>query len=364
VRELTYKLTDKGKRALKQLLFKVKCPTRMHLGKEIWSRSELKRWTGLDQATIVEIVASVENFNRPDSLNFPVEEETLLKIFQKLYQKLGCDKSAIDLASCELWEEYTEVRTNDLSIASRPEKLVKLLNTLDYVAQSGQFHTKISLDCTPLACFMPTPCLSTQKWAIHCLVRQIPNHNQAIRIPLIDVSQHPIRFGNIDLIRDEIAKKLKVHKRDVSQSLSQSPLNRPLIIALHNFGKDPDISPQNVIDEFWIPLLNEIPCRTPKSRIVLLMADVEQQFVDTSECQYTIKLPILNSITQLNVEDWLMSQDVGEWLVDEFGKTWRTGLDKKFPTWRWDNPSKILDRLCHAFDLENGAQSLHKKWEW
>jgi hypothetical protein len=72
----------------------------------------------------------------------------------------------------------------------------------------------------------------------------------------------------------------------------------------------------------------------------------------------------LNSITKLNVEDWLMRENVKEWWAPEFGKTWRSNLDVKFSTWRWDNPSKILDRLCDAFELENGVQSLHKKWEW
>jgi hypothetical protein len=369
VPEKLYKLTINGKTTLEELLYKVKCTRRMYKCKERWSRSELNKWTGLDQASIAKVVEAVEDMSRPDPLNSPVEEGTLLTLFQEIYRKLGQSKSEKELQSCEFWKEWLEDRGSNLSINSinkRPEKLVKLLTTLDYVAQSGQFNTRIGKDCTPLACFMPTPCPSTQKWAIHCLAQQIPNQNNAIRIPLIDVSRHPIRLGNIDLLWDEIAKKLKVERQYVFRSLSQSLLNRPLIIALHNFGQDPDITPQNVIEEFWMPLLNEIPCRTPNSRIVLLMADVEGQFIDTSECHCTMKLPILNSITQLNVEDWLMSEKVKEWWVHEFDnhKNWRSNLDVKFPTWRWDNPSKILDRLCHAFELENGAQSLHKKWEW
>lgn len=362
----TYRLTKDGKTALEQLLQDTHCPTQNNSssGQKKWVRGTISKWVDVGEDAIRKIVDAVENTDRPDSLNFPVQEHLLIKLFQGLNQKLGRSKSEEDLRSCVYWKECPEVRVNNRSIDKHPEKLVKLLTTLDYVDQSGRFNTRIGQDCTPLACFMPTPCPSTQQWAIHCLTQKIPNHARAIRIPLIDVSRHPMRLGNIDLLWEEIAKKLKVERRDVFHSLSQNVLTRPLIIALYNFGKDPDVTPQNVIEEFWIPLLAEIPCRTPNSRIVLLMADVERQFVDTSEFHCAIKLPILNSITQLNVEDWLISENVKEWWVPEFGNTWRSNLDVKFPTWRWDNPSKILDRLCHAFELENGAQSLHKKWEW
>jgi hypothetical protein len=364
VPEPTYRLTYKGKVDLRQLLYDVRCPRRISCGKEIWSRSKINLWTQLDQDSIRKVVKAVDDLSCPDSQNLPVHERTLIQIFQRLYQKLGQSKSEEDLRSCGFWKEDLQDRANNLSIDKRPEKLARLLTTLDYVTQSRQFMTRIGQDCTPLACFMPTPCPSTQKWAIHCLAQQIPNYTQAIRIPLIDVSGHPMRFGNIDLLRDEIAKKLKVDSQNISRSLSQNILNRPLIIALYNFGENSDISPQDVIEKFWIPLLTEIPRRTPNSRIILLMADVDRSFVGTSECHGAIKLPILNMITQLNVEDWLMSENVRDWWVPEFGRTWRSNLNVQFRNWIWDNPSRILDRLCHAFELENGVQSLHKKWEW
>jgi hypothetical protein len=274
VPEPTYKLTYDGKVALSQLLHEARCPRRIRSGKEIWNRTKLKELIKIDEDSIRKVVEAAENLSRPESLNFPVYEQTLIQIFQRLYQRSGIPRSDEELRGCGFWKKWVEVRENDLSINKRPEELVKLLTTLDYVAQSGQFNTRIGQDCTPLACFMPTPCPSTQRWAIHCLAEQIPNQKKAIRIPLIDVSRHPIRLGNIDLLWDEIAKKLKVERQHVFRTLSQSLLNRPLIIALHNFGQDPDITPQNVIEEFWMPLLNEIPCRAPNSRIVLLMADV------------------------------------------------------------------------------------------
>jgi hypothetical protein len=349
-----YRLTKDGKIDLDNLLYQVKCRKRWLHGREMWNRTELHDWTGLDEASINKVVKAVD----PDSrckVHAPVQERILLQLFQKLYKRTGISKSKQDFAG--LWEEYPEDRPN-----KRPEELANFLTTLDYIDQSSKFDTRINRDYIPTAFFIPTPCTSTQKWAIHRLGRLIPNHDRAIRIPLIDVSSHPMRF-NIDLLWDEIAQKLKVDRSDVLRVLSQQNVNRPVIIALHNFGADPDLTPQDVIEEFWNPLVEAIPIRTAGSRIILSIADIDEQF-SSCKCNRVIKLPPLNniSITQVHVENWLNSPDVRKWCNDEFGKHWQPQTIANLSTWQWNKPSKILDCLCLEFGLKNGAQSLHKKW--
>jgi inactive STAND len=362
----TYRLKPTSIPTLRELLEQVRCPIRSIGGKRSWDRSWLERNTGLTTESVRKIVQAVDpwldeesQFTNTSRLTIPVEERTLVKLFIELYRLTGVTRSESEIQKSRLWEENENIQTS-----SHPDELVVLLEDLDYVNQSNVFTNRISQNYAPMAFLIPAPCISTQKWVIHRLAQKVNNNERAIRIAIANVESHPIGLGDIDRIWTVIGERLKVQGKDVIKHLSQATVNKPLIISLYNFGEDPILTPQHVIDEFWMPLVRQIPNRTARTRIVLLIAD---RYVPINDSDHVLSLPPLDEITQIQVEDWLGSTAVSKWCTGEWGAHWtRNLIDRGFPAreWPWDKPGQILNRLCVEFEMENGLQNLQKKWEW
>lgn len=363
--EATYRLTRKGKTKLKALLEGRKCPKRTSNGQEIWNRSWLHKQTGLDHGTIKKIVKAVDPSAPGDSVSGSVQESTFIQLFCKL----GCLESESELKASRYW---IQVETTNDTITHRPEHLAKLLRILDYKKQQREFEDH--LENFDAAAFLITaPCDRSQRWAIHHLAYKINNCDRAVRTPLIDVSTHQIRQGNLDVLWRELAAKLKIlsdDPADILAKLSQTAARRPLIIALYNFGAE-DLTPCDVIRDFWEPLIANLSIVRPTSRrsqIILLMADCN---IDIDESGSIKPLSSLDAITLEDVKNWLHKDEVSQWCRQEFNHRWvdtfiqkNCQLECHDNPWNWGNPGKVLDRLCFEFGLENGIESLRRKWEW
>lgn len=362
--EPLYQLNLKGKRELKRLLEAAKCSKRRSQGQEIWNRSWLETKTKLTRDTVEKIVKAIDPSARPSAQGFPVQQRSLVQLFQKL----GATQPKIE--ECSFWEEVEN--TSD-SIAKRPEQMAKLLRTLDYAEQQPVFDQSLRDSSGAAAFLIPTPCVRTQRWVIDRLAYSINNVDRALRTPLINVEKHPIRADGVNAIWCELAKKLKIvggnqsNREAVLRKLCQTTQSRPVIIALYNFGEE-DLTPQDVIEDFWLPLLEELSTsarRSARSRIVMLIAD---RNLPSCDADSVTMLPQLNAIAQSDVEEWLQrSNDVYPWCRDEFGQGW---VDKLIQNeisggeWKWDKPGKVLDQLCFSFGLGNGVTDLQRKWEW
>jgi hypothetical protein len=374
VPERLYRLNHKGKRELQKLLTNSKCPTRQDQGRTIWNRTWISEKTGLDCDPIKKIVKAVDpSVAKPDDFGLPVQESSLIQLFQKL----GATQKETDL--CKFW---SEVETTSDTIAHRPEKLATLLRTLDYTKQQFMFEESLRQSSGTTAFFIPTPCSTTQRWVINRLANSINNAERALRTPLINVKKHPIRANGVDELWAELAKKLKtkqINHEEVLQKLCQMKQKRPVIIALYNFGEDKeDLTPQDVIEEFWLPLIEGLSpssSRSADSRIVLLIAD---RNICSHQANSLTLLPSLNSITKGDVEEWLLDRKtVYPWCRNEFGQKWvENFIATKICHWKWNlaekdlppekvlPPGKVLDKLCFGFGLDNGVEDLQRKWEW
>jgi hypothetical protein len=244
---------------------------------------------------------------------------------------------------------------------------------LDYEHQTAQFKEGLKESPGVAAFLIPAPCDRSQQWVINRLVSDFNNADAAFRTPLINVGTHAIRSNGVDELWRQLAEKLKVKnytpaKRDeILRNLCQQTRNRPVIIGLYNFDKDYELTPQDVIVEFWLPLIQELsmaPPRTARSRIVLLIADNE-----IPDCQVhpVTALSQLRGLQSTDIEDWLGKEDVHKWCHEEFGPGY---IEKKIQNacsegkWRWSSPGHILDQICFSFDLKNGIQDLRRHWEW
>jgi hypothetical protein len=372
VPESLYQLNRDGKRKLQELLTDLECPTRQDRNREIWNRTWLSNKTGLDCDPIKRIVKAVDPSAKRDDFGLPVQKSSLIQLFTKLLKLQGIEKKESEL--CRFWKEF---ETTSDTIAHRPEKLATLLRTLDYAQQQYIFEQSLRQSSGTSAFFIPTPCIRTQRWVINRLAHSINNAERALRTPLINVEKHPIRADGVDALWAELAKKLKsgsqkqIKREEVLQKLCQMTQNRPVIIALYNFGEE-DLTPQDVIEEFWLPLIEGLSTsssRSVRSRIVLLIADSN---ICSHQANSLTLLPSLNSITKGDVEEWLLdSQTVYRWCRNEFKQGWvENFIATEICHWKWNPPEKVLppgkvlDKLCFGFGLINGVIDLQRKWEW
>jgi inactive STAND len=358
-----YCLTHVGKKELKRLLTaRDDCKRRQERGQQIWNRSDVEEATKLNRDTVRRILPAVDPSAKPDDRGLPVQKSKLVQLFQKL----GSRRSEADL--CEYWEKQDE----SVNITQRPKQLATLLRQLDYERQTAQFKEELKKSPGVAAFLIPAPCDRSQQWAINRLVFDFNNIDRALRTPLINVGTHAIRFHGVDELWRQLAEKLKVKnyssdkQNEVLRQLSQTT-GRPVIIGLYNFGQDSALSPQDVIIEFWLPLIRALstaPSRTARSRIALLIAD--GQIPDCQANHVTSLLP-LTAIESSDVEDWLGEKDVYRWCCEEFG---RGGIEKKIQhdrsegKWRGSSPGYVLDQICFSFGLNNGIQDLRRHWEW
>jgi inactive STAND len=366
VPESTYRLNHSGKKELRLLLSNHRgCRYRASHGQQIWNRTDVEAVTGLKRDTVGRILPTVDPSAKPDDLGLPVQESTLIQLFRKL----GSRRSEADL--CKYWDKQKE-QDESVNITQRPKQLATLLRQLDYEHQAAQFKEGLKPSPGVAAFLIPAPCDLSQQWAINRLVFDFNNIDRALRTPLINVGTHAIRFHGVDELWRQLAGKLKIknvasaRRDEVLRQLSQT-IDRPVIIGLYNFGQDSALSPQDVIIEFWLPLIRALstaPSRTARSQIALLIAD--GQIPDCQANHVTALLP-LTAIESSDVEDWLGKKEVYRWCCGEFG---RGAIEKKIQNdrsegkWRGSSPGYVLDQICFSFGLNNGIQDLRRHWEW
>lgn len=373
--EPTYRLNHEGKQKLKTLLDGMtnkpdrrgRPPIRTVQGREIWNRSLVAYFTGLDRDSIQKVLPAVDPSAGPHDFGLPVHNSTLVQLFSGLCARQTAEKLCPESAKWPFWEQYEEAGT----ISKRPERLATLLRSLDYVEQQSQFDQALRASPGMAAFLIPTPCYRSQQWAINRLAYSCNNADKALRLPLINVDKHRIRVFGVDELWCQLAEKLKIKNYDQScrdevlRKLGQEAKNRPAIIGIYNFGEDHALTPQDVIEQFWVPLLTALstPPRTVRSQIVLLIADRDIPAYSASHVTHLSPL----SIKSQDVATWLGEDEVYRWCCSEFEKKWVDDLMNNGCSgtqWEWGNPGKILDRLCFTFQLPNGIHDLRRKWEW
>lgn len=362
----SYQLNLDGKKELKALLEASGCRVRDLSGIKIWNRSDLAKKLGLNRDTLGKILQAVDPSATLNDFGEPVLEGTLIKLFTGL--KCSTEESSLS----KFW-----IEAEDDTIGHRPEQLARLLRSLDYTEQQAEFYRYLTNSNGAAAFLIPTPCVHTQRWAIHHLAYKIKNRNKAFRIPLIDVQEY-VGLGDTEFLWRHLATKLRIRyqptdavKDKILQILSKPKKNIPVIISLYNFANNDEYTPEDVIQDFWIPLLQKTSKIPITSRIVLLIADNKFNIPNHIGLEVgTVNMLQSLEFRSIDVEEWLNDPSVKSWYCNQYDAKWREDfLENRVKNetpenrWPWDNPGKILHLICKAFKLKEGVVGLKKTWE-
>jgi hypothetical protein len=258
-------------------------------------------------------------------------------------------------------------------------KVVDLLWHLDYEDQEAMFKTALKQQKQCAAFSISAPCDITQRWLLNRLVKQIPNRKNALVLPAINLSIHPMRHGlkkgkgneeypDCQEFWQDLSGFLKTQpqREHVLQQLCHADVHRPVILTIYNFQQFKTIQ-KWVVREFWEKLaqqVTETSKRTRDSRIILFLVD------DCSPCvssSHVVNLKSLKEISQDDLEEWLNSDRVKPWWKDKFGDNFANELfqdDADLEDWVWESPGNILDNMCFKFGLEGEILAIEESWKW
>jgi nitrogen fixation protein len=380
----TYVLTDTGKKKLEALLekvFEVKSEVKFRTwkGGKIWNRTTVRSWCGVSEDTLQKVLTAVDpgaaHWDRGEN----IEEKKMVDLFGGLYRESGLplDGKVGDaitnkvikenlvgregkeiLRNC--WQLYTPEPSSKC-----PVKLAGMLRSLDARDQQKAFQDALEPGANQ-AFLLSAPCSDSQQWLLDCLTWDPEYFKEAHRVQLC-VNSHQIRQGDFNVLWVELRKKLRQKtKADTIKALSDC--DRPVLISLYHFGDKSCITPADVMEKFWLPLLEELPDyasrRLTGGRIVLLLADWN---VERYEMPKDLHLPALKEISQKDVKSWFSGNSVREWGHLELDDPqWVANFLKKgfSKEWTWQEPGKVLDQICFTLGLTNGVEDVLKKWEW
>jgi hypothetical protein len=376
----TYVLNSDGRRELKHLVKKVCKKPRRSEESWIWSRSDVGRKCSLSRGSVEKVLQAVDPGKSYDSEFYleecgglspkhpPVEEDIMIALFEGLYLSMGKSLAEHFGESLESFrgkadEEKKYLRKLIDSCLGRqvywtefkpepdgrrtPKQTAELLRWLDAAAQREEFRLAIAGQL-PLVVGVSVPCVGSQRWLIDCLINT-PKYLEKRHWLKIQVSEHPVRFDPTNLI-GALCGKLNCKSEEVLwQKLKQA--NRPLIISLYDFGQASDVTPEDVVREFWVPLREKLEQQKVSSQIILLMADYNLASDSLVE-----SLTPLSSISQDDVKGWMIDK------LDDRDRVDRL-LASDF-SWRWGQPGHVLNRVCKdLLGLGNGMVDLYKTWE-
>jgi hypothetical protein len=352
-----YVLTSLGKGQLRLLLeqverneLKANQPKMKARTANVWNRTYIGKGCHRDPDTVAKILKAVDPGAKPGGLGDRVREDVMLALFRWLYERTGRDLAG----------KYGEGITDDLLRKQKywakfdlkpngrmtTRETAELLRELDASAQRKEFKQAIAQRSANLVVGVSVPCVGSQRWLIDCLINT-PKYLEKRHWLKIQVSEHPVRFDPVNLI-EALSGTLKCKSEEALwQKLKRA--NRPLIISLYDFGQTSEVTPEDVVREFWVPLQKKMEQRKVSSQIILLMAD--HNLASGSG----VDLTPLSSISQDDVKGWMfdkMDRDrVDTWLA-------------RSSSWQWDQPGRVLDRVCNELlGLGNGIVDLYKTWE-
>jgi hypothetical protein len=328
-------------------------------------------WVGASGAAIVchGFVVAVQSQHQNPNMFTALEAAPLSKIYE-----------------CEVWCAFFEKH----GISSKPEQIrlpkpkakrsprdkmssskstkangADLFWELDYKHQERKFNDRLNEFGSCAAAFsVVAPCETTQRWLLNRLMKNIPNRQNAVVIPPMNLHKHPMQFEEfwIDLAQNVGTQP---QKEEILRNLCHSQIERPVILTIYGFR---DVGPiqKKIIQEFWEPLtgmMNQGSRRSGRSRVVLFLVDQCRPNYDSPSI---VPLDPFDTILPNDVKTWSDSDVVTDWCKkqkfgDQWADDWIESEDRKDD---WENPSLIFTQLCTKFKLGEDCMDIQDVWKW
>ncbi|MCY7282344.1 MAG: hypothetical protein LH679_02655 [Cyanobacteria bacterium CAN_BIN43] len=347
-------LTPEGKRALDNLLNQVY----PHAKKR--NKAKISAHTDLTRDTINRILGTEK---QPEPK--PVQRQTLEHLFSCLNKQIKQNyrdanpqgqkesgeaykkrigESLKSLYQCpfrnQYWTDDIDAAHQSTAIASSllepvaqsvgylsdAQTLAHLLWKLDYAKEEEEFTTTLCQLNRSGAFMVRCHDTKVQGWLVKRLAKAAGFFEMAEKISINMGS-----LSRIDELWDKFPKKLRrspVSSKSMIEDLSKLCQERPVIIVLSRFQRADKTMQHQIINEFWMPLLNQVNTasrRSWRSRLVLFLVeeggDIHIKTVSPDEAknsEYPVLLPPLIEIKSGDVRDWF-KDDVFELLVQRRG---------------------------------------------
>jgi hypothetical protein len=352
-----------GRKELKHLVQRVCKTPRSWKGGLVWSRSSVCSKCNLTEESVAKVLQSIDPANPFDVKSYlkedaiispqhpPVQESVMLALFKGLYKATGIaldgksgDRITDDLLGKQgYWAEFQL----DEDARRTLKETADLLRCLDASVQRREFNLAIG-ERKDFIAGVATPCVWSQQWLIDCLINT-PEYLKNLLSVKIQVEGC---FEMEDLTKAIMEGLHCKSEDDLWRKLREA--NRPLIISLYNFGRSSAVTPQEVVQGFWVPLQEKLNDRKASSQIILLMAD------------YNLSGESMEGVKPLTSLSSISEDDVKEWMVRKMGNSHcvNTFLTEGFPPkeWRWGEPGTILNRVCQDLLGLKGLMDLHTTW--
>ena len=235
---------------------------------------------------------------------------------------------------------------------------------LDYKRQERDFVDRLEALESCAAFSVVAPCSITQRWLLNRLIKEIPNQENALRIPSMNLSEHPMRL-NFETFWNDLAQQVKTQpvKDEILKSLCHSQVERPIILTIYGFH---GLTQKKIIQEFWEPLtemMNQSSRRSGRSKVVLFLVD---QCRPNYPSKAVFELAPFDELLQRDVKLWFESDPVAKWckkqkLGDRFADDW---IENTVSKEDWENPSLIFNQLCTQFQLGHDGMDIQDVWKW
>jgi hypothetical protein len=306
-----------------------------------------------------------------DNWKFPIEdllEEVIITVLPEKRLDRQNNQKPLDLTKIGNNNKIKHENILQSSVPSRVKidrEIVDLFWNLDY-KQERTFEDALEQNTQCASFSIAAPCEITQKWILNRLMRQIPNIDDALIIPAINLSRNPIRH-NFNLFWEELSIHLQTEPMQdaVIRELCYMDVDYPIILIIYNFQETQDAQ-RNIAKYFWKSVNQEIVNsnkRTEGSRLILF-------FVDRCSPVYTsnqiIDLAPLQNITSSDVRAWLHKPVVLNWWQSQFERNFANDLISECFNKKNNSsaPRSILDQICLKFGLENGIVEIEESWKW
>ena len=328
-------------------------------------------WGGASGAAIVcqGCVVAVQSQHQNAKMFTALEAEPLAKIYEckawcDLLEKHGISSKPKQIKLPKPRVKRSPSTSVKSSSRSPKNKAAELFWTLDYKKQERYFDDQLETLKSCDAFSVVAPCAMTQRWLLNRLIKAIPNHESALRIHPINLSEHLMRF-DFELFWNDLAKQVKPQaaKDEILRSLCHSQVKDPIILTIYGFHGP---TQKKIIQEFWEPLtemMHQNSRRSGRSKVVLFLVD---QCRPNYPSKAVFELAPFDELLQRDVKLWFESDPVAKWckkqkLGDRFADDW---IENTVSKEDWENPSLIFNQLCTQFQLEHDGMDIQDVWKW
>ena len=330
-------------------------------------------WVGASGAAIVcqRCVVAVQSQHQNTKMFTALEAEPLSKIYEcrawcDLLEKHGISSKLKQIKLPKPRVKRSPSTSVKSSSRSPKNNAVDLFWKLDYKEQERDFVDRLEALESCAAFSVMAPCAITQRWLLNRLIKEIPNHENALRIPPINLSEHPMRL-DFEQFWNDLAQQFKTPpiKDEILKSLCHRQVERPIILTIYRFRKHGPTQ-RKIIQEFWEPLtemMNQGPGRSGRSKVVLFLVD-ECHLNNGSKAVF--ELAAFDELLQRDVRLWFESDPVTKWCKkqkfgDRFAEDWIENTVLKEDS---ENPSLIFNQLCTRFQVGHDGMDIQDVWKW